>query len=233
LRRRIVDNSGSLALEWMGVQFGSLTITSRAVHGRAWELRVEVECSRCRKRHLARFHNIRKRPKTEACPHCNPREPVTVPKWLYSRCQAQMQRCRNPNDDAFARYGARGIEFRFQSANAASVWVLENLGAPSRAMCLDRIDNNKHYEPGNLRWVTPLENSNNTRKTGARSRFASFRKAYPSVRYADATLTRLILRGLTDEEISARWLLPSNKPKGKYGTCSPLGLYRGSLVTDG
>ena len=51
---------------------------------------------------------------------------------------------------SYERYGARGIEFRFSSVNAATHWVSENLGIPKNAesMELDRIDNNKHYEPG-------------------------------------------------------------------------------------
>lgn len=221
-----------LALELLGSQYGSLTIYSRNVQGSASELRVEVQCNRCGETHFTRFHNLRKRPETAACPHCNARQPVLVPQWLYRRCQAQMARCNNPNSRSYERYGGRGIEFRFASVNEAAHWVATNLGVADQSMQLDREDNNGHYEPGNLRWSTPVANQNNTRVSGGRERFIAFRKAHPDVRYADATLARLINRRLTDEQIVERWALPSAKPKGKYGTFSTLGPYRGSLPTD-
>lgn len=232
LRTRRVGSDGLLAQDLVGIQFGSLTICSRTVQGSASELRVEVQCERCGEKHFTRFHNLRKRPDTAACPHCNARLPVLVPKWLYGRCQAQQDRCTNPSSSAFERYGARGIEFRFSSVNEAAHWVAANLGVPDRAMQLDRIDNSGHYEPGNLRWATAVANQNNTRVSGGRQRFIEFRKAFPGVRYADATLTKM-LSIMTPEEIVGRWKQYSCKPKGKYGTFSTLGPYRGSLPTDG
>lgn len=233
LRMRLVDNSGLLAPDLVGSQYGSLSIVSRATQDGSYNLRVEVQCARCGERHFARFHNIRKRPQTAACPHCNGRQPVLVPQWLYRRCQSQLQRCNNPNSAAFERYGARGIEFRFSSVNEAAHWVAANLGVPKdRAMQLDRMDNNGHYEPGNLRWANAVANMNNTRVSGGRLRFTEFRKNFPHVKYADATLSRMINQGLTDDQINERWQMPSHKPKGKYGTFSTLGPYRGSLPTD-
>ena len=233
LKRRLIVGSGLLAPELVGSQYGSLKIVSQTTRESGCNLRVEVQCLRCQGLHFALFHNIRKRPNTAACPHCNGRSPVLVPQWLYQRCQAQLQRCTNPQAASFERYGARGIEFRFASVNEAAHWVAENLGIAEQSMHLDRKDNNGHYEPGNLRWSTPVENLNNTRVSGGRQRFIAFRKAHPQVRYADATLAKLINQGLTDEQILERWAAPSTKPKGKYGTCSTRGLYRGSLPTDG
>lgn len=233
LKRRLVLGSGLLAPDLVGSQYGSLMIVSQATRESGSSLRVEVQCARCQGLHFALFHNIRKRPNTAACPHCNGRQPVLVPDWLYQRCQAQMQRCTNPNAGSFERYGGRGIEFRFSSANDAARWVAENLGIASPTLQLDRVDNNGHYEPGNLRWTTPVQNQNNTRVSGGRQRFLAFRKAHPDVRYADATLARLINMGLSDEQIVERWAMPSAKPKGKYGTYSTQGPYRGSLPTDG
>lgn len=232
LRRRLVDGSGLLALDLLGSQFGSLTIASRETQGSGSNLRVVVRCARCDGLHFALFNNIRRRPGTEACPHCNARHQVLVPMWLYRRCQAQLARCTNPKSSAFNRYGGRGIEFRFSSVNAAAHWVAANLGVPDRSMQLDRIDNNGHYEPGNLRWTTRVGNQNNTRVSGGRSRFIAFRAAFPWIRYADATLVRL-LATMTSKEIVERWQQPSRKPKGKYGMCSTQGPYRGSLPTGG
>ena len=229
LKRRLIDSSGLLSQELMGSQYGSLTIISNIVHGSSDRLKVEVICQRCHKTHMALFHNIRKRPETKACPHCNGRKPIKVPKWLYQRCQAQQDRCQNSQTSSYERYGARGIQFKFKSPNEAATWIWENLGSADRSMQLDRIDNNGHYEAGNLRWTDAVVNLNNTRKSkGARQRFILFRKAHPEVKYADATLRRYIYLGMTDQQILERWMQPSYKPKGKYGTLSMLGLYKDS-----
>lgn len=233
-KRRLIDASRLLAPDLVGSRYGSLEIISRRTEGSGDALKVEVCCERCSATHMARYHNIRKRPNTAACPHCNGRQPVTVPHWLYQRCQAQQDRCRNPNSTSFERYGGRGVRFNFAGPNEAATWIAENIGVADPSMELDRIDNSGHYEPGNLRWVHPVVNMNNRRNTtGSRERFINFRKCYPEVRYADRTLTRLIGQGLTDEQIVERWAIPSCKPKGKYGTFSTLGLYRDLPPTDG
>ena len=233
MRRRLVDNRGLLSPELLGSQFGSLTIIGPETLGSTDKLRVRVKCSRCQMVHMALFHNIRKRPNTKACPFCNPRKVVLVPHWLYRRCQAQQSRCNNPSDKAYPRYGGRGIKFLFTSPNAAACWIADNLGVANPEMQLDRIDNNGHYEPGNLRWTDAVVNMNNTRRNkGGRERFVQFRINYPHIKYADRTLKRLISIGLTDKEIVQRWEMPSHKPKGKYGTFSMRGLYKGSPLMD-
>ena len=164
------------------------------------------------------------RGKTAGCRKCGRaaakgREALRVPKWLYQRAQAAQQRCTNPNDASYAWYGGRGIEFRFKSPRAMALWVEENLGL-HREMEIDRIDNNGHYEPGNLRYSTPAQNVANSRKAKVSAKFHAFRLKYPEVRYADATLRHLLLEGLTPEQIRERFYRPSCKPKGVYGTFS-------------
>jgi hypothetical protein len=69
-------------------------------------------------------------------------------------------RCDNPNNPQYERYGGRGIQFRF----ASFVEFLNEVGPrPSSKHSLDRIKNDEHYEKGNLRWATPKEQSLNTR----------------------------------------------------------------------
>lgn len=231
--KRLVDGSGLLAPELVGSRFGSLEIVSRKVDGRSDKLRVEVQCDRCAKTHMALYHNIRKRPDTRACPNCNGRQPVTVPKWLYARCQGQQDRCQNPKSRSYAWYGARGIEFRFESPNAAATWVAETLGVTSRALELDRIDNDGHYEPGNIRWAHPVQNVANSRKSkGYRDRFIGFRQSHPEVRYSDRWLEDMIRRGMTDADIAQKWaeFQASNLAK-RSGTFSMQGPYRDLPLT--
>lgn len=71
-------------------------------------------------------------------------------------------RCRNPNDSVYAYYGGRGIEFRIESFDE----FLSLVGRrPSRGHSIDRIDSNGHYEAGNIRWATKLDQSNNRRNS--------------------------------------------------------------------
>lgn len=78
------------------------------------------------------------------------RTKLMYPK-LAKRLTAAKQRCTNPKDKGYKNYGARGIEFRFPTLAEAYVWVMENLGPPQGKQEIDRVDNDGHYEPGNLK----------------------------------------------------------------------------------
>lgn len=88
---------------------------------------------------------------------------------LYSRWLSMRQRCLNPSSPNYSKYGARGITIEDYLLNFKN-YVLyvsslegynENL---QRTLQLDRIDNFKGYERGNLRWVNQSVNVANTRK---------------------------------------------------------------------
>lgn len=74
-------------------------------------------------------------------------------------------RCINPNVKSYPRYGGRGIQFLLSSYEE----MIEAIGhKPTLHHTLDRIDNNKNYEVGNIRWATPKEQAanRNPRKSG-------------------------------------------------------------------
>lgn len=79
-------------------------------------------------------------------------------KWLYG----MKNRCENPRDVAYKHYGGRGIECRFTTVEE----LKDALGdRPSPHHSIDRIDNDGHYEKGNVRWATSSTQCNNTRNT--------------------------------------------------------------------
>lgn len=79
----------------------------------------------------------------------------------YSALAHMIQRCSNPNNKKFPRYGGRGItvcEHWMEFAN-----FLADMGErPSPRHSIDRKDNDGNYEPDNCRWATPKEQRNNT-----------------------------------------------------------------------
>jgi hypothetical protein len=73
------------------------------------------------------------------------------------------KRCNNPNDPMYSTYGGRGIYICKEWADDVSKFFKYIGHAPSETHSIDRIDNNKGYEPGNIRWATPLEQGSNKR----------------------------------------------------------------------
>jgi hypothetical protein len=121
------------------------------------------------------------------------------------------QRCTNENGASFERYGGRGIMFLFESVEVATRWVTAHLGPrPSKHHSIDRIDNNRHYEPGNLRWATSAEQNRNKRAYQRTPEGERLRRL-STIRtdYSEVGLLRYIKAGWTDEEI-----ITMEKPPG-------------------
>jgi len=88
---------------------------------------------------------------------------------LFLVWNAIRERTTNPGDRQFHSYGGRGITLapEFHSAPVFIAYVESLPGYENRRadkLQLDRIDNEKGYERGNLRWATPTVNARNTRK---------------------------------------------------------------------
>jgi hypothetical protein len=116
------------------------------------------------------------------------------------------QRCTNPNAIGFSNYGGRGVEFKFPSTRAFMEWVLDNLGArKSPEHSIDRIDNDRGYEAGNLRWATHTEQARNKRaykRTKNGERIRRLKEQRLDLTYE--SLRTWIVQGYTDEEILER-----------------------------
>jgi hypothetical protein len=78
-----------------------------------------------------------------------------------------MNRCRKTWRKDYSRYGGRGIEFHFYSFQQ----FYAEVGPRPPGMTLDRINNEGHYEPGNVRWATPQQQRRNQRPAKRRCKF--------------------------------------------------------------
>lgn len=127
--------------------------------------------------------------------------------------KAAIARCHNARNKDYADYGGRGIavcdQWRGRGGRAA---FMAHIGPkPTRHHVLDRIDNNRGYEPGNVRWVTWTEQNNNRRSShmvtvdGAAMTAAQLAAKLGIPRQQ---VTNRLKRGWAIEEIAATPVIP-------------------------
>lgn len=75
------------------------------------------------------------------------------------------QRCRDPKHKDYSSYGGRGIAVSaaFHGRDGFARFIEEIGRRPTPSHQVDRVDNDKGYEPGNIRWATPAEQGRNKR----------------------------------------------------------------------
>lgn len=86
-------------------------------------------------------------------------------KRLYKCYHAMKNRCSNPNNESYYRYGGRGISVCAEWLNGFDEfysWALAN--GYSDNLTIDRIDNDGNYCPENCRWISIKQQMTNTSK---------------------------------------------------------------------
>ncbi len=80
---------------------------------------------------------------------------------LYNVWNGMINRCENPNEPKYARYGQRGIKVCPAWRNSFEAFAQDMGEPPSPKHSIDRVNNDGGYESDNCRWATPLEQGNN------------------------------------------------------------------------
>lgn len=80
---------------------------------------------------------------------------------LYLIWSAMHSRCYNPNNEAFSRYGGRGIyvDARWHSFEN----FMADVDQKPKGLSLDRVDNDGPYSATNFKWATATEQNSNRR----------------------------------------------------------------------
>lgn len=79
---------------------------------------------------------------------------------LYQTWSGMKQRCNNPKNPAYAKYGGRGIKVCERWSEFDN--FLEDMGEkPTPAHSLDRVDPSMDYRPDNCRWANHTERAVN------------------------------------------------------------------------
>jgi hypothetical protein len=150
-------------------RYGRLTaiefIDSNATRHARWRFKCD-----CGREHIAFARNVRSG-KVSSCGCYNHEKHsrgrlthgrVGTPE--YEAWRAMRRRCLNPTDGSFSNYGGRGITI-CERWGTFETFFADMGERPSPSHSLDRIDNERGYEPDNCRWATHAEQARNRRDT--------------------------------------------------------------------
>ena len=81
----------------------------------------------------------------------------------YNTWVHMIQRCHNPKNKDYPHYGGRGIEVCQMWRDSFEAFYMTIGPKPSEEYTIERIDTEKNYEPGNVKWATRQEQVLNQR----------------------------------------------------------------------
>lgn len=221
----------------VGTMFGHLRLLSDKlfprfrVNSKGKQVRyllAECECTLCGKRTTPEFVNLKNGRSTRCtkCAHKAARENYVMRLWgrkpddldqsIRQKWFAIRGRCDDPTNRGYAIYGGRGIKLSEEFHNPITfINYMRSLEGAGIDKEIDRVDNDKGYERGNLRWATRSQNSNNRRNTryvtyeGKRIPLADFARDYVHISYS-AVKNRL------DNGESPESLVKTGWKRGQY-----------------
>lgn len=101
---------------------------------------------------------------------CRQREVVSQLKLSHGQCRSRshvswsgmIQRCHNPDNPSYARYGGRGVVVCDRWRQSFSDF-LKDMGDCPTGHSIERVDNEGPYSPDNCVWATPTTQNRNKR----------------------------------------------------------------------
>lgn len=140
-------------IDLIGQVFGRLTVITKGEtdkhRNRLWEC--QCECGNTVKLTTGRLRH--KSNPTKSCGCLLGEQHGLTESKEYVCWQHIKQRCLNPKDESYQDYGDRGITIYVKWKDSFTAFLKGVGKAPGPQYSLDRIDNEKGYEPGNTRWV--------------------------------------------------------------------------------
>ena len=128
--------------------------------------------------------------------------PVQYKKEYYAWIDMR-RRCNNKSRPQYKNYGARGIRVCPRWDKSFADFIADVGKAPDKSSVLDRIDNDGHYEPGNVKWSEPKDSTNNrrcTRHVIVDGKRMAVESAAVILGCTGAALRDRLRRGATEEE---------------------------------
>lgn len=133
------------------------------------------------------------------------------------------KRCLSPGSPTYKNYGARGITLHPDWVASFESFYAHVGKRPSTSHSIDRIDNTRGYEPGNVRWATPAQQGSN-RRTNVRGLIDGVPMTAAEISRAtgipSSTILMRMKKGLTGRALTApprRWSGDAPAPAAAEG----------------
>lgn len=157
-------------IDLKGFRFGKWTVIEKAASPPGNEAKAfwlcRCDCGTEAVRRGVQLRYAEKRGVRQSCQSCGAIDSQTkhglskTPE--YKVWAAMLDRCKNPEHHAFARYGGRGITVCDRWKDSFENFLSDMGKRQSSAESLDRIDNNGPYDPENCRWTDSKTQNRNT-----------------------------------------------------------------------
>lgn len=150
-----------------GQRFGMLTVLSRATNSSSGVSRWLCKCD-CGNEKIVNIHILKHKTRVPSCgcygkkknDERSTKHGLTGTH-LWRVWQGMKQRCYNPQNVRYDRYGGRGIYVCDRWKDNFENFYSDMGASYQPGLQLDRIDNDGPYSPENCHWVTVKENSRN------------------------------------------------------------------------